>query len=94
MGPDSIENILFSEYRGSSIAARGLPWIDVEKTLFIIINKWPGDDVGIALDYRTGLDHPRVIGGDWDTQDGRGIVYREITPDFPGFVKLLGLPSI
>lgn len=89
MGPHENEQEMFCEYRGSAIGERPLPWIDVEKTLFIILNKWPGDDVGIALDYRVGVHSPRVVGGDWHT--GAGCVYREISPTFDAFVELLGL---
>lgn len=88
MGPDEIENETFSEYCGSELSERALPWIDVEQTLFIIVNKWPGDDVGIALDYRTG-NSPRVVGGDWIS--GNRCVYREISPSFDAFVELLRL---
>jgi hypothetical protein len=89
MGPDEVEQGLFSEYRGSMIGERDLPWIDVEKALFIICNRVPGDDVGIALDYRTGINSPRVIGGDWCL--GSGCVYRQISPAFDAFVEMLGL---
>lgn len=89
MSPDEAENKMFSEYRGSVFDKRDLPWIDVEKTLFIICNKWPGDDVGIALDYRTGNESPRVVGGDWHS--GEGCIYREISPSFDRFVEYLGL---
>lgn len=88
MGPEEIENETFSEYRGSAVDARPLPWIDVERTLFIMSNKWPGDDVGIALDYRTS-NSPRVVGGDWHS--GNRCIYHEISPSFDAFVELLGL---
>ena len=89
MGPSEIEQVIFSEYRGSAVGNRDLPWIDVEQTLIIICNKWPGDDVGIALDYRTGLESPRVVGGDWHS--GMNYIYHEICPSFEDFVKLLEL---
>ena len=81
------ENIFFSEYRGSKIETRDLPWIDVEKSIFIICNAYPGDDTGIALDYRYDLNHPRVIGSDWNS--GKNCIYREISSNFKSFVKLL-----
>jgi hypothetical protein len=89
MDPRKAEDERFSEYRGSQIPFRDLPWIDVEKTVFIIINERIGDDVGIALDYRTGNDWPRIVGGDWHS--GSGIIYREIAPSFDVFVELIGL---
>lgn len=88
MGRSETESETFSQYRGSAVAARGLPWIDIEKTLFVICNKNPGDDVGIALDYRTGLNSPRVIGGDWRSGS---CIYHEICLTFDAFVELLGL---
>jgi hypothetical protein len=89
MGPEENEQPCFSEYRGSVIDERELPWIDVEKTIFIICNKYPGDDVGIALDCRTGINSPRIVGGDWHS--GRKCIYREISPSFDAFAKLLCL---
>lgn len=88
MEPDEIENETFSEYLGSAVGERTLPWIDVERTLFIICNKWPGDDVGIALDYRTGTS-PRVVAGDWTS--GNRCIYHEISPSFEAFFESLGL---
>ena len=89
MDKDASDNESFSEYRGSVVGERPLPWIDVERSIFIIVNKYPGDDVGIALDYRTGINAPRVVGGDWWT--GRSLDYRQISPTFDEFVQLLGL---
>ena len=77
------------EYRGSLVAERALPWIDVELALFLMANKNPGDDVGIALDYRTGANSPRVIGTDWHSVGGCG--YREICETFEEFAELLEL---
>ncbi|SFH86646.1 hypothetical protein SAMN05421753_103263 [Planctomicrobium piriforme] len=89
MRPDENENERFSEYRGSRISSRDLPWIDVEQVIFIICNERIGDDVGIALDYRTGINSPRVVGGDWHSRSG--LQYREIAPSFDEFVELIGL---
>jgi hypothetical protein len=87
MGEEEIENEVFSEYRGSLIGDRDLPWIDVEKSLIIICNKWPGDDVAIALDYRTNV--PRIIGSDWHSGDN--CLYHEISPTFDTFIDMLEL---
>jgi len=89
MDPDEAEDEYYSEYMGSQSSVRDLPWIDVEQTLFIICNRSPGADVGIALDYRSGKDSPRVIGEDWHS--GGNCIYREISPSFDAFVELLGL---
>ena len=89
MDPEESESEIFAEYRGSLVGPRDLPWIDVEKALLILCNKWPGDDVGIAIDYRPGLEEPRVIGGDWHS--GERIEYRDVSATFPAFVEMLGL---
>lgn len=86
MGAAEDENEIFHEYRGSKIPeARELPWVDVEKTALIAVNKFPGDDVAIALDYRTCMTDPRVIGTDWATHGGIGCHWREIAPTFTEF---------
>ena len=105
--PDSIDLMLFNsgplsfdgrpeceashEYLGSKIDERDLPWIDVEKTIYIAYNKWPGDDVGIALDFRPGLDCPRVVGGDWHS--GNGLQHRLISSSFHDFVATIGIST-
>ena len=89
MGLYENKNELFPEYRGSLFPERVLPWIDFELALFLMANKYPGDDVGIALDYRTGPDSPRVIGTDWHTAGDSG--YRIICETFDEFVELLDL---
>jgi hypothetical protein len=66
-----------------------LPWLDVDRSVFIAVNKWPGDDVGIALDYRTGLADPRVVANEWGS--GSGCFWREVAPTFSGFAKRIGL---
>lgn len=71
-------------YRGSVAGGRDLPWVDAEKTLNIIINKEPGDDVAIALDYRPGVQCPHVVGSDWS---GKGYAWRKIASSFDEFAK-------
>jgi hypothetical protein len=68
----------------------GLPWRDVAKSFFIAVNREIGDDLGIALDFRTDPADPRVIVSEW--QPGRdGIAWREVAATFSAFVKALGL---
>ena len=81
----------FHEYLGSKVEERDLPWIDIEKTIYIAYNKWPGDDVGIALDFRPGLDCPRIVGGDWHS--GNGLKHRLISRSFDDFTKLIGIAN-
>ncbi|MBE9102603.1 hypothetical protein [Vacuolonema iberomarrocanum] len=89
MAPSETESLVFHEYRGAFHKSRPLPWIDVEKTLFIAVNRRIGDDVGIALDYRDNPDEPSVVGGDYHS--GKGLQYRLIANTFCQFAKSLGL---
>ena len=90
MGPDEAENELFHEYRGSRISApRDLPWIDIEKSALIAINRIPGDDIAIALDYRTSMTDPRVIGTEWIDGINCGCFWREISSSFTALAKLV-----
>ncbi len=66
-----------------------LPWLDVELAVFVAVNRMSGDDLGIALDYRTGKVDPRVVASDWDEGPG-GCKWREVSPSFSQFVHLLG----
>lgn len=47
---------------GSQETPVELPWLDVEQAFFIAVNRVPGDDVGLARDYRTDAHDPRVVG--------------------------------
>lgn len=86
-----VENEFLHEYRGSKIGTeRELPWIDVEKTALIAINRFPGDDVSIALDYRTSITDPRVVGTEWVEGNGNGLYWREIAPTFTIFADMFG----
>ncbi len=91
MGEHEFENDSLFEYRGSMVNDRDLPWIDVEKRRIMIYNKYPGDDVSIALDYRTGIKSPRVVGSDWHS--GSGCMYRQISESFDEFALLIGLAT-
>jgi hypothetical protein len=68
-----------------------LPWLDVEKSIFIAANARHEDDVRIALDYRTSPDDPRVVASYWATE---GSLWREVTPTFTEFVERLGLNDV
>jgi hypothetical protein len=98
---------IFHEARGTRSAAPvELPWLDVDKAIFIAINRFPGDDLGIALDYRTRPDDPRVVASEWLQvtrpwckwlpwlQVTRAVcIWREVTGTFTEFVRKLGLGS-
>jgi len=81
---------LFQIARGCRVAEPvELPWLDADRSLFVAVCRWPGDDVGIALDYRTDALDPRVVVSDWGS--GQACMWREVAPTFSGFVRLLGL---
>ena len=42
-----------------------LPWLDALQAVFIAVNRVIGDDLTIALDYRTDPLDPRVVASDW-----------------------------
>lgn len=77
--------------RGSQKAEPGcLPWLDVELAVLVAVNRFAGDDLGIALDYRAGAADPRVVASDWHARAG-GPIWREVAPSFSEFVRLLKL---
>lgn len=73
--------------------ASDLPWLDVHRAVFIAVNRVPGDDVAIALDYRTDATIPRIVASDWG--DGKtGCRWREVAPSFAAFVARLGAETL
>lgn len=81
----------FHEVRGSKQSEPvTLPWLDVEKAVFIAVNRFPGDDIGVALDYRTDIIDPRVVASDWHSSPD-GCIWQEITPTFSEFIKQINL---
>jgi hypothetical protein len=82
---------VFHTARGSESAqAATLPWLDAEKTVFIAVNRHIGDDVAIALDYRTDADDPRVVASEWQSGAG-GCLWRPVTATFTQFARALKL---
>src|SRR4051812_28981526 len=68
MTEDSATAELFRQARGSQVADLvELPWLDADLAVLIGVNRNPGDDVALALDYRTGSDDPSVVASDWWT---------------------------
>ncbi|MGR7000124.1 glycosyltransferase family 39 protein [Yinghuangia aomiensis] len=62
------DNAFFHEARGSTAPVPlELPWLDVEQAVLIAVNRIPGDDVALALDYRSDSEDPRVVGSDFWT---------------------------
>ncbi|MDF1754782.1 MAG: hypothetical protein P1U89_18495 [Verrucomicrobiales bacterium] len=85
LGEDQIEDEIFREYRGSSSVERSLPWRDVELSILIAINKIPGDDIAIGLDFRTSNVDSRVIANEWIDGPEQGCYWREVAPTFSDF---------
>jgi hypothetical protein len=86
---------IFHVVRGSVTGPSQLPWLDVELAINIAVNRRPGDDVSIALDYRTDASDPRVVASDaWTRRDKNGrvqYVWRQVAPTFSAFAEALGL---
>ncbi len=81
----------FREVRGSRVTHPvELPWLDIEQALLIAVNRDPGDDVAVALDYRTSPTDPRVVASDFWTNP-RQCARRIVTPTFTQFAERLGL---
>lgn len=81
---------LFREVRGSVAGAVELPWLDVELAFFVAVNRMPGDDVAIALDYRSDPSDPRVVASDFWTQPEQ-CAWRIVAPALSAFAEALGL---
>ncbi|GAA4986330.1 hypothetical protein GCM10023205_66130 [Yinghuangia aomiensis] len=85
------DNTYFREARGSTAPVPlELPWLDVEQAVLIAVNRIPGDDVALALDYRSDPADPCVVGTDFWT-DPRVCQWRLVAPAFPAFAASLGL---
>ncbi|MFI1584400.1 hypothetical protein [Embleya sp. NPDC020630] len=81
----------FREARGSTATEPlELPWLDVEQAVLVAVNRNPGDDVALALDYRTEPADPRVVGSDFWTDPGL-CRWRVVAPTFSAFAARLGL---
>lgn len=72
------------------VRAQNLPWRDINLSFFIAVCESPGDDIAVALDYRTSMTNPRVIGNNWHS-DIKGSIWQEISPGFEEFVSRLGI---
>src|SRR5262245_61564389 len=83
-------SLLFHEYRGQRRDATPLTWLDADMMLMLAVNREIGDDVGIALDFRTGFDDPRVVASDWQTDDHTHH-WREAFRCFSDFVEAIRL---
>ncbi|MBL7492891.1 hypothetical protein I6A60_25740 [Frankia sp. AgB1.9] len=88
---DERSSWIFRQLRGSRQADLiDLPWLDVEKAVLVAVNRNAGDDVALALDYRTDPSNPRVVGSDFWT-DPNQCSWRIVTPTLSEFVVSLSL---
>ncbi len=82
---------VFHEVRGSRCGSPvDLPWLDVERAVLIAVNRLIGDDVAIALDYRTSMSDPRVVASDWWSSEG-SCLWVVASETFSRFVEMLEL---
>lgn len=68
---------------------RPLPWLDADQAIFIAVNRYPGDDVAIALDYRDSADDPTVVASCW--ADNKYCEWFKVAENFVTFARNLGL---
>jgi hypothetical protein len=84
-----LSSMALHELRGSQCPTPvELPWLDVDKAVFIAADRLHGGDLAIVLDYRTGLDEPRVVASEW-LAPGSGCVWREVAPSFHQFARMM-----
>lgn len=88
---DAASAQLFRQARGTERPEPiDLPWLDVDMAFLIAVNERPGDDVAIALDYRTDPTDPRVLASDFWTEPGP-CSWREVAPAFSALVVAFDL---
>lgn len=87
---DSPEGVQLNRaYHGSESQEKpDLPWLDVDQALFVAVNRLHGDDLGIAIDFRTSLENPRVVASRWCYSLGR-IEWELVTNTFTEFLERL-----
>ena len=82
----------FHVAHGSTAGPVELPWLDADLAFLIAVNREPGDDVAIALDYRSDAGDPAVVASDAWTNPS-AYLWRPVTPSFDAFAALLGIRS-
>ncbi len=76
--------------------AKALPWLDPERAVIIGINAALGDDLFIALDYRTKASDPRVVADQFRRAPGARAedyvtTWFQVADSCSEFIRLLGL---
>jgi hypothetical protein len=80
----------FRVTHGTPAGETALPWLDAELAVVIAVNREPGDDVAIALDYRGDPANPAVVASDVWTEPG-AYLWRSVAPSFQAFAAALGI---
>jgi hypothetical protein len=80
----------FHVTRGTTAGETALPWLDAELAVVIAVNREPGDDVAIALDYRSDAANPAVVASDVWTEPG-AYRWRSVGASFQAFAAMLGI---
>ncbi|MGC5288182.1 hypothetical protein [Micromonospora sp. DT231] len=87
LGTDTLE--FFQIGRGSAARPIVMPWLDLDQAVFIAECRYAGDDIAVALDYRTNPADPRVLATALPA--ARHCSWRQVTPTFTQFVDALRL---
>ncbi|MGW5078475.1 hypothetical protein [Micromonospora echinospora] len=88
---DAPSSQLFRVTRGNRMDRPvDLPWLDADRAVLIAVNRNPGDDVALALDYRTDFADPRVVASDFWTDPSR-CSWRLVAPRFTQLLTAPGL---
>jgi hypothetical protein len=78
----------FREARGHRLGKRvELPWLDAARAVYIAVSRHDGDDLTVALDYRSDPEDPRVVATEWVG----GCEWRVVSNSFTEFAWSLGL---
>lgn len=94
-GGDTVETLRLIKGSSNSDTIQ-LPWLDMSQAIFIAVNRVPGDDIAIALDYRLNSANPRIVASDWRDEAG-GCVWKEVYATSASFASALypdeGMPD-
>ncbi|GIH19675.1 hypothetical protein [Rugosimonospora africana] len=77
--------------RGSAAQPIAMPWLDLDQAVYIAICRYAGDDIALALDYRSSSTDPRVLATDTVTLSRQQVSWRQVTPTLSEFVDALHL---
>ncbi|TQJ22477.1 hypothetical protein FBZ33_2730 [Micromonospora sp. A202] len=81
----------FQIRRGGAGQPIAMPWLDLDQAVFIAECRYAGDDIAVALDYRTSPIDPRVLATDTATLAQQHLSWRQVTPTLSQFIDALHL---